>query len=124
MRGFLADGCVLCLQSADRLDHAERIFSMTNEPTQIDENDPTNTGSSSTAPLNAQEGAGSGTKDPTGVEGANPALDDTGNVKAGETGEAPQAPENSGDLDLTPQGLSDEPAKQEDPDSLAKPDNS
>jgi hypothetical protein len=85
---------------------------MTNEPTQIDENDPTNTGSSSTAPLNAQEGAGSGTKDPTGVEGANPALDDTGSLKAGETGEAPQAPENTENLDLTPQGLSDEPAKE------------
>jgi hypothetical protein len=101
---------------------------MTNEPTSIDENDPTNTGSSSTAPLNAQAdsdaGAGSGSKDPTGVEGANPALDDTGNVKAAETGEAPQAPENTEDLDLTPQGLSDEPAKQEDKESLAKPDNS
>ncbi|MET1085695.1 MAG: hypothetical protein ABWY04_01015 [Arthrobacter sp.] len=96
---------------------------MTNEPTQIDGNDPTNTGSSSTAPLNAQ-GSGSGKKDPTVVEGANPALDDTGNVKAGETGESPQAPENTEDLDLTPQGLSDEPAKEEDTDSLAKPDNS
>ena len=105
---------------------------MTNEPTSIDENDPTNTGSSSTAPLNAQAdsdtgpgaGSGSGTKDPTGVEGANPALDDTGNLKAAETGEAPEAPENTEDLDLTPQGLSDEPAKQEDQESLAKPDNS
>ncbi|TNB70310.1 hypothetical protein FHJ30_15940 [Arthrobacter sp. BB-1] len=101
---------------------------MTNEPTSIDENDPTNTGSSSTAPLNAQAdsdtGTGSGTKDPTGVEGANPALDDTGNLKAAETGEAPEAPENTEDLDLTPQGLSDEPAKQEDQESLAKPDNS
>jgi hypothetical protein len=102
---------------------------MTNEPTSIDENDPTNTGSSSTAPLNAQAdsdtpGTGSGTKDPTGIEGANPALDDTGNLKAAETGEAPEAPENTEDLDLTPQGLSDEPAKQEDQDSLAKPDNS
>ncbi|ADX74280.1 hypothetical protein D7Z96_19855 [Pseudarthrobacter phenanthrenivorans] len=101
---------------------------MTNEPTSIDENDPTNTGSSSTAPLNAQAdsdtGTGSGTKDPTGVEGANPALDDTGNLKAAETGEAPEAPENTEDLDLTPQGLSDEPAKQEDDESLAKPDNS
>jgi hypothetical protein len=93
---------------------------MTNEPTSIDENDPTNTGSSSTAPLNA----GSGSKDPTGVEGANPALDDTGQLKAAETGEAPEAPENTEDLDLTPQGLSDEPAKQEDPESPAKPDNS
>ena len=99
---------------------------MTNEPNSIDENDPTNTGSSSTAPLNAQADSdpGSGKKDPTGVEGANPALDDTGALKAGETGEAPEAPENTEDLDLTPQGLSDEPAKQEDPSSLAKPDNS
>jgi hypothetical protein len=99
---------------------------MTNEPASIDENDPTNTGSSSTAPLNAQadSDAGSGSKDPTGVEGANPALDDTGNLKAGETGEAPEAPENTENLDLTPQGLSDEPAKQEDKESLAKPDNS
>jgi hypothetical protein len=93
---------------------------MTDETTSIDENDPTNTGSSSTAPLNA----GSGTKDPTGVEGANPALDDTGKAKAGETGDAPQAPENFENLDLTPQGLSGEPAKQEDEESLAKPDNS
>jgi len=28
------------------------------------------------------------------------------------------------DLDLTPAGLSDEPAKQEDPESFAKPENS
>jgi hypothetical protein len=103
---------------------------MTNEPNSIDENDPTNTGSSSTAPLNAQadsdpgSGSGSGKKDPTVVEGANPALDDTGALKAEETGEAPEAPKNTEDLDLTPQGLSDEPAKQEDPASLAKPDNS
>ncbi|MFJ5861019.1 hypothetical protein ACIQCM_06330 [Pseudarthrobacter sp. NPDC092439] len=108
---------------------------MTNEPTPAEDNDPTNTGSSSTAPL--PEGAsgthdggagagpgGSGTKDPTGVEGANPALDDTGALKANETGEAPQAPENTEGLDLSPQGLSDEPAKEEDPESLAKPDNS
>ncbi|MFD0045586.1 hypothetical protein [Pseudarthrobacter scleromae] len=103
---------------------------MTNEPNSIDENDPTNTGSSSTAPLHPQadsdtgSGSGSGKKDPTVVEGANPALDDTGAVKAEETGEAPEAPENTEDLDLTPQGLSDEPAKQEDPASMAKPDNS
>ncbi len=58
------------------------------------------------------------------MEGANPALDDTGSPKAAGTGEAPQAPENTEDLDLTPQGLSDEPAKQEDDQSLAKPDNS
>lgn len=95
---------------------------MTNEPTQIDGNDPTNTGSSSTAPLNAQ--GGSGAKDPTVVEGANPALDDTGGLKAAETGDAPEAPENTEGLDLTPQGLSDEPAKEEDSESLAKPDNS
>jgi hypothetical protein len=102
---------------------------MTNEPAS-DDDDPTNTGSSSTAPLNAEHGSGGGSgdgpgsKDPTGVEGANPALDDTGHLKAGETGEAPEAPENTEGLDLTPQGLSDEPAKAEDKESLAKPDNS
>ncbi|MFF1252898.1 hypothetical protein ACFVYC_10455 [Pseudarthrobacter sp. NPDC058329] len=94
---------------------------MTNEPTSYDENNPTDTGSGNTAALNAQGGAGSGSKDPTG---ANPALDDTGAVKAGETGEAPAAPENVEDLDLTPEGLADEPAQQEDPESLAKPENS
>lgn len=62
--------------------------------------------------------------DPTGIEGANPALDDTGNFKAAETGEAPEAPENVEDLDLTPAGLADEPAKEEDPDSPAEPENS
>ncbi|MEE2522148.1 hypothetical protein V1639_04060 [Pseudarthrobacter sp. J75] len=66
---------------------------MTNEPTQADDNDPTNTGSSSTAPLDKKPERDDGTKDPK-------------------------------KMDLTPQGLSDEPAKQEDPDSLAKPDNS
>ncbi|MFD5276305.1 hypothetical protein ACFWIX_01960 [Pseudarthrobacter sp. NPDC058362] len=108
---------------------------MTNEPTPAEDNDPTNTGSSSTAPLPEGTGGthdggagagsgGSGTKDPTGVEGANPALDDTGALKAKETGEAPEAPEDTEGLDLSPQGLSDEPAKEEDPESLAKPDNS
>jgi hypothetical protein len=97
---------------------------MTNEPTSYDGNNPTDTGSGNTASLDAQGGAGSGTKDPTGVEGANPALDDTGASKASETGDAPEAPENLEDLDLTPEGLSDEPAQQEDPDSLARPDSS
>lgn len=99
---------------------------MPNTTTNAGDNDPTNTGSSSTAPLENGGGqdAGSGTKDPTGVEGANPALDDTGSAKAGQTGDAAEQPENPQDLDLTPQGLSDEPAKQEDPDSPAKPDNS
>jgi hypothetical protein len=62
--------------------------------------------------------------DPTVVEGTNPALDDTGHIKAEEVGEAPQAPEDPENLDLTPKGLSDEPAKQEDPESLASPENS
>ena len=97
---------------------------MTNEPTSYDESNPTDTGSGNTAALDAQGGAGSGSKDPTGVEGTNPALDDTGTPKAGETGEAPEPPENVKDLDLTPEGLSDEPAQQEDPESLAKPENS
>ena len=77
-----------------------------------------------TQPESTEPASGSGKPDPTGVEGANPALDDTGKLKAAETGEAPEAPENVEDLDLTPAGLSDEPAKQEDPDSLAKPENS
>ncbi|QHK20247.1 hypothetical protein GU243_11465 [Pseudarthrobacter psychrotolerans] len=65
-----------------------------------------------------------GTKDPTGIEGANPALDDTGSPKADEVGEAAEPPEDLQNLDLTPEGLSDEPAQQEDPDSVAKPENS
>ncbi len=67
--------------------------------------------------------SGSGKQDPTGVEGANPALDDTGDLKAAETGEAPEAPEDLEDLDLTPSGLADEPASQKDPDSMADPEN-
>ncbi len=83
---------------------------MPNDTTQPDNTDPGTTGS--------------GTQDPTGVEGANPALDDTGKPKAGEVGEAPEQPKNPENLDLTPEGLSDEPAQQEDPDSVAKPENS
>ncbi|MDR6414968.1 hypothetical protein [Pseudarthrobacter sulfonivorans] len=92
---------------------------MPNDTTQPDNTDST-PGSDETGP----SPTGSGTKDPSGVEGANPALDDTGQPKAKETGEAPEQPENPENLDLTPEGLSDEPAKQEDPDSLAKPENS
>lgn len=83
---------------------------------------------STTQPDNTEpdtsEATGSGTKDPTGVEGTNPALDDTGRPKAEEVGQAAEPPENPENLDLTPEGLSDEPAKQEDPDSVAKPENS
>ena len=85
---------------------------MPNDNTQPDNTEP---GTAEPAP---------GTKDPTGVEGSNPALDDTGNPKAAEVGEAPEQPKDPQNLDLTPEGLSDEPAKQEDPDSLAKPENS
>ena len=88
---------------------------MTNGTTQQDNTGPEPTDSGSTD---------AGKKDPTGVEGANPALDDTGNVKAEEVGEAPEPPKDLEDLDLTPLGLSDEPAKQEDPESFAKPENS
>ena len=77
-----------------------------------------------TEPAGTEPASGSGKPDPTGVVGANPALDDTGNPKAAEVGEAPEAPENLEDLDLTPAGLADEPAKEEDPDSPAKPENS
>jgi len=86
---------------------------MTNGTTQQDNTEPTDSGTT-----------GTGKKDPTGVEGANPALDDTGKVKTEEVGEAPEPPKDVEDLDLTPAGLSDEPAKQEDPESFAKPENS
>ena len=92
---------------------------MTDDATQPDGTEP-----EGTEPTNTEPASGSGKPDPTGVEGANPALDDTGDLKAAETGEAPEAPENLEDLDLTPTGLADEPAKQEDPDSLAEPENS
>ena len=88
---------------------------MTNGTTQQDNTEPGPTDSGTTV---------TGKKDPTTVEGANPALDDTGKVKAEEVGEAPEPPKDPETLDLTPEGLSDEPAKQEDPDSLAKPENS
>ncbi|MCU1516023.1 MAG: hypothetical protein JWQ75_744 [Pseudarthrobacter sp.] len=78
---------------------------------------------SSTEP-DATDTTTSGTKDPTGVEGANPALDDTGTPKAEQVGDAPEQPKDPENLDLTPEGLSDEPAAQEDPESLAKPENS
>lgn len=86
---------------------------MPNDTTQPDNTEPETAGPDT-----------SGTKDPTGVEGANPALDDTGGLKAGEVGEAAEPPEDLHNLDLTPEGLSDEPAKEEDPDSIAKPENS
>jgi len=77
-----------------------------------------------TEPAGTEPASGSGKQDPTGAVGANPALDDTGNHTAAEVGEAPEAPENLEDLDLTPAGLADEPAKEEDPESPAKPENS
>lgn len=55
-----------------------------------------------------------------GTEGENPALDDTGGNKAAEAAEGKDAD----DMELTPLGLSDEPAKEEDPESFAKPENS
>ncbi|HSO92618.1 MAG TPA: hypothetical protein VLR70_15905 [Arthrobacter sp.] len=78
----------------------------------------------STEPEGTKPDSGSGAPDPTGLEGANPALDDTGDTKAAETGEAPEAPDNLEDLDLTPKGLADEPAQQEEPDSPVEPENS
>ena len=90
---------------------------MPNDTTQPDNTEP-DTAESDTP------GASTGTKDPTGVEGANPALDDTGSPKTDEVGDAPEQPEDPQNLDLTPEGLSDEPAKEEDPDSVAKPENS
>ncbi|MBE4718946.1 hypothetical protein [Pseudarthrobacter sp. AB1] len=89
---------------------------MPNDTTQPDNTEPETADPAS--------GTGTGTKDPTVVEGANPALDDSGKPKAAEVGEAPEQPKDPQNLDLTPEGLSDEPAKEEDPDSLAKPENS
>jgi hypothetical protein len=98
---------------------------MPNDTTQPDNTDPANPDSGTLDAGTPDSGTpGSGTKDPTGVEGANPALDDTGKPKAAETGVAPEQPKDPQNLDLTPEGLSDEPAKQEDPDSLASPENS
>lgn len=68
--------------------------------------------------------AGSGKPDPTGIVGQNPALDDTGKPKAAEVGEPAEAPKDPQNLDLTPEGLAEEPASQEDPESLVKPENS
>ena len=92
---------------------------MTDSTSQADSNEP-----DATTPDSGEPRTGAKKPDPTGVEGANPALDDTGNVKAAEVGEAPEPPENPEELDLTPEGLADEPAKQEDPDSPAEPENS
>ncbi|CAN7502227.1 hypothetical protein [Arthrobacter sp. LjRoot14] len=86
--------------------------------------EPDTTAAENTAPDTTAPDTGAKKPDPTGVEGANPALDDTGNVKAAEVGDSPEPPENVEDLDLTPEGLADEPAKQEDPDSPAEPENS
>ena len=70
---------------------------MTDTPTEPEIPEP-----GDTAPVEStQPGGGAKKPDPTGVEGANPALDDTGHVKARETGEAPEPPENPEDLDLT-----------------------
>ncbi|WP_255770578.1 hypothetical protein [Pseudarthrobacter sulfonivorans] len=92
---------------------------MPNDTTQPDNTSPDTTGSGTTDSANT-----GGTQDPTGVEGANPALDDTGKPKAAETGDPAEQPEDPQNLDLTPEGLSDEPAQQEDPESVAKPENS
>ena len=97
---------------------------MTDSTTQPTGGEPDTTAAESAGPAGTAPETGSKAKDPTGVEGANPALDDTGNVKAAEVGESPEPPENVEDLDLTPEGLADEPAKQEDAASPAEPENS
>jgi len=97
---------------------------MTDSTTQPTGGEPDTTAAESAGPAGTAPETGSKAKDPTGVEGANPALDDTGNVKAAEVGESPEPPENVGDLDLTPEGLADAPAKQEDAANPAEPENS
>ena len=96
---------------------------MPNDTTQPDNTEPDAEGSGA-KPDSGEPDSTAGTKDPTGVEGGNPALDDTGNLKAAELGEPAEQPEDPQNLDLTPEGLADEPAKQEDPDSPAEPENS
>ncbi|MDZ4091888.1 MAG: hypothetical protein U1D68_11860 [Arthrobacter sp.] len=96
---------------------------MTDDATQQEGTQPETTEPEGTEPNSTEPDSGSGKQDPTGVEGANPALDDTGDLKAAEFGEAPEAPENLEDLDLTPSGLANEPASQKDPDSTADPEN-
>lgn len=85
---------------------------MTNDPGQPDKTTPENI----EAPTQSAEPSTGGT------EGENPALDDTGRRKAA-PGEAVEG-KDADDMELTPLGLSDEPAKEEDPDSFAKPENS
>jgi len=97
---------------------------MTDSTTQPTGGEPDTTAAESAGPAGTAPETGSKAKDPTGVEGANPALDDTGNVKAAEVGESPAPPENVEDLDLTPEGLADAPAKQEDAANPAEPENS
>jgi hypothetical protein len=97
---------------------------MTDNATQPAGGEQDTTAQATPAQDTAAQDTGSKAKDPTGVEGANPALDDTGNLKAAEVGEAPEPPENVEDLDLTPEGLADAPAKQEDAANPAEPENS
>jgi hypothetical protein len=97
---------------------------MSDSTTQPTGGEPDATAPESAGPAGTAPESGSKAKDPTGVEGANPALDDTGNLKAAEVGEAPEPPENVEDLDLTPEGLADAPAKQEDAANPAEPENS
>lgn len=72
---------------------------MTNDPTQPDYTTPENV-----------EAHTETAQPPTGAEGDNQAPGDTGQSTDG--------------MDLSPEGLSDEPAKEEDQASLAKPENS
>jgi hypothetical protein len=83
---------------------------MTNDPAQPDKHTPENIEAHTET---AQPPAGA-------TEGENPALDDTGRKKAGEAA----ARKDADDMELTPLGLSGEAAKEEDPESFAKPENS
>jgi hypothetical protein len=83
---------------------------MTNDPGQPDK----------TTPENIEAHTETAPPPTRGMEGENPAPDDTGDKKAGETA----ARKDADDMELTPLGLSGEAAKEEDPDSFAKPENS
>ncbi|UZX04388.1 hypothetical protein F8G81_18555 [Arthrobacter sp. CDRTa11] len=80
---------------------------MTNDPTHPDYTTPENV-----------EAHTETAQPPTGTEGDNPASAKTAPADTASAGKDAEG------MDLTPEGLSDEPAKQEDPASVVKPENS
>lgn len=77
---------------------------MTNEPASIDDDKPNTADSADPTGSDAQSRAGADPRDPS--------ID------------APETAKDVEDLDLTPEGLSDAPAHQDDQDTLVRPHNS